>query len=405
MPAKASSSFDITGNLRANGDSTATTKNKMMAGMNYVLTADSSVYADGATDLTLIGQLGGGAPNFTGAAGGDQFDIVGALNDGSPVSTTFYPGAGATLDDLITEINTMFSGSSTATLENGEIILTDDATGYSQTDISISFTGSGGTPATFETPNYFQYTEAGGNDNAPIAIEIYDSMGGKHSLAGQFVKTDTANTWDLVLTSMSGDIEQIVDRRIEGIEFDTADGSYKGINGVDTSELKVKWSFDSSVTQTLDINLGTPGKLDGLTQFKLEKASLGSTVNATGDDGYKAGSLSSVSASDGKIVGMFSNGVKKDIATVALAVFKNPSGLEAMGSGYFTSSANSGQAVITESRSSGAGTVVGQQLEKSNVDVAAEFVNMIQAQNGYQANARTIRVANEVLQELTNLIR
>ena len=49
--------------------------------------------------------------------------------------------------------------------------------------------------------------------------------------------------------------------------------------------------------------------------------------------------------------------------------------------------------------------IKGQSLEKSNVDIATEFVNMMQAQNGYQANARTIRVANAILSELTSLIR
>jgi len=52
-----------------------------------------------------------------------------------------------------------------------------------------------------------------------------------------------------------------------------------------------------------------------------------------------------------------------------------------------------------------AGAVRGGSLEKSNVDMATEFVNLIEAQNGFQANARTIRVANELLQQLTNLIQ
>ena len=55
--------------------------------------------------------------------------------------------------------------------------------------------------------------------------------------------------------------------------------------------------------------------------------------------------------------------------------------------------------------SAGAGVIHGSALEKSNADVATEFVNMIEAQNGYQANARTIRVATDILRELTSLIR
>jgi flagellar hook protein FlgE len=53
----------------------------------------------------------------------------------------------------------------------------------------------------------------------------------------------------------------------------------------------------------------------------------------------------------------------------------------------------------------GAGSIHGGALEKSNADVATQFVAMIQAQNGFQANARTIRVANDILRELSNLIR
>jgi flagellar hook protein FlgE len=55
--------------------------------------------------------------------------------------------------------------------------------------------------------------------------------------------------------------------------------------------------------------------------------------------------------------------------------------------------------------SGGAGSIHGGALEKSNSDVATQFVSMIQAQNGFQANARTIRVANDILRELSSLIR
>ena len=76
-----------------------------------------------------------------------------------------------------------------------------------------------------------------------------------------------------------------------------------------------------------------------------------------------------------------------------MALFKNAAGLEALGNGYYIPSANSGEAVATQALNGGAGSVHGGALEKSNADVASEFVNLIQAQNGYQANARTIKVA------------
>ena len=116
--------------------------------------------------------------------------------------------------------------------------------------------------------------------------------------------------------------------------------------------------------------------------------------------------LSTVSVdSEGIIIGAFSNGIKKNIATTQIALFQNAAALKNIGGGYFIPSANSGEAVATQAMTAGAGTVHGGSLEKSNADVATEFVNMIQAQNGFQANARTIRVANDILRELTSLIR
>jgi flagellar hook protein FlgE len=147
--------------------------------------------------------------------------------------------------------------------------------------------------------------------------------------------------------------------------------------------------------------MGTPGQFDGLTQFAGT-----STAVAREQDGYESGVLSAVSIdNEGTVIGAFSNGIKKDIATLEIAVFQNTSALESAGSGYFIASANSGDAVSTQAMTGGAGTIHGGALEKSNADVATEFVNMIQAQNGFQANARTITVANEILRELTTLIR
>jgi flagellar hook protein FlgE len=92
------------------------------------------------------------------------------------------------------------------------------------------------------------------------------------------------------------------------------------------------------------------------------------------------------------------------MSRVADQRLQNAGGLEAVGNGYFLPSATR-RPIGTTAATGGAGVIKGQSLEKSNVDIATEFVNMMQAQNGYQANARTIRVANAILSELTSLIR
>ena len=252
-------------------------------------------------------------------------------------------------------------------------------------------------------PAYFEISTVGGEEVKSVNITVYDSQGGQHVISGAFVRSDSDNTWDMVLTSITGDISEItmLNRRIEDITFDASDSSYAGLGGTDSSEFVITFAHDTSSPQTISINLGTAGKLDGLTQFAGS-----STAVASEQDGYEAGSLSTVSVNnEGIVIGAFSNGIKKNIATLQISLFQNTAGLENIGSGYFIPSANSGEAIATQAMTGGAGTIQGGALEKSNADVATEFVNMIQAQNGFQANARTITVANEILQELTSLIR
>ena len=88
-----------------------------------------------------------------------------------------------------------------------------------------------------------------------------------------------------------------------------------------------------------------------------------------------------------------------------LATFQNPAALLSLGGNVYSPSSNSGEPIETKAMAGGVGAVHGGALEKSNVDVANEFVSLIEAQNGFQANARTIRVSNEMLRELTGLIR
>jgi len=394
MPAKSTSSFNLSGNLRAEGGTQSTAT--LTSGTVY-LESDGITKAEGTTLIHDLYQFGG-----TADAGNDTIAISGIDRDGVAIAGVNLAVDVATdIDDLLLAIEGAFGGNVNASLVNGEIRVTDDTAGYSELDMNLSFSAGGGGTATFETPGYFEYLEAGGEDAQLTSIDVFDSMGGKHTLSGAFVKSDAAeNSWDFVLTKLTGEVDTLTDRRIEGLTFRASDGAFMGISDA-SSKFGFKFSSDTTTTQTVDMSMGTVGMFDGMTQFKTGE----STAAATSQDGYTAGQLASISTSTGEIVGTFSNGVKKTIATLQLAVFQNAAGLESVGQSYFTESANSGNPVALQSGSGSAGIIQGQKLEKSNVQVAEQFVNMIQAQNGFQANARTISVANEVLRELTNLIR
>jgi len=395
MPANATSEVVVAGNLSADAILDTTQTNVLTSNIIYTT---SGATATGATELDQLDQFSGtfGATTTITAEG---FDPSG--NDLADAGLT-VTGA-TTLQNVIDHLNdnVLDPTEQVATLVSGKIRITDVSSGYSLSDIKLTWADDGS--ALLTMPAYFEVSTVGGEEVKNVNITVYDSQGGKHVLSGAFVRTNTANTWDMILTSVTGDVSDITfdNRRISDITFDAGDGSYSGLGGSDTAQFVVTFAHDTSNPQTMAVSMGTSGQLDGLTQFAGN-----STAVAREQDGYEAGRLSTVSVdNEGTVIGAFSNGIKKNIAAIQVALFQNPAALESAGGGYFISSANSGEAVATQAMIGGAGSIHGGALEKSNADVATEFVNMIQAQNGFQANARTIRVANDILRELTTLIR
>lgn len=414
MPAKATTSITMNGNLRSSADSTAATTHKIISNTSFTINSGDQV----ATSNSYLSDLDqwGGTPLGVGSTG--TIYISGIREDGTTFTnqavtwTGAAPGSGATMQDILDQISALFNNSTATLNADGKIVITGNSAGYSLAQITgMSYSPAGG--ENLELPTFFDYAVIGGNDSKTFKTTVYDNQGAQYVLTGAFVKTDDPNTWDLVIQSVNGEREgswsnydiygsSALNRRISGIEFNT-NGSYKGLNSAtETAEFSVQFANNPSFTQTITLDLGTPGEFTGLTQF----ASQQSSAVALTQDGYEAGTLSSVTIDNGgMIVGTFTNGVKVNIAALQIGLFQNPGGLEAVGNGYYLPTANSGEPIETLANSGGAGSITGKSLEKSNVDIATEFVNLMQAQNGYQANSRTIRVANEILQELTNLIR
>ena len=406
LPAKLTTEIGYTRNLSK--DETEKTTNLLTSGTVY--TVGGTVISE--SDLATIRM--DDLDQYTNEHIDDEITVFGfnragtELGAGAGVDIALYDDVVdndyITVQDFLDAITDVYDiatvETSKATIANGEIRLEDVDSGYSQADMRLAFVQGGGASA-FELPEYFAYAAVGGNLAKRTNIDVYDPLGVAHTLSATFVRTDTPMTWDLVVTSITGDVT-LDDRRINTITFNVEDGSYGGIGGgtPDASSFKMYFGTDPSL-RTIAVNMGTVGEFDGLTQF-----GQASNVAPSGQDGYGSGSLSGMSITpEGIVLGMFTNGIRREIAAIRIATFQNPAGLESVGSNYYVSSPNSGDPAPSKGLSGRAGALRGGQLEKSNVDVAAEFVNLIQAQNGFQANARTIRVANEVLKELTNLVR
>jgi len=201
-------------------------------------------------------------------------------------------------------------------------------------------------------------------------VEVFDETGAARTITLTFEKT--AAGWDV--DGADGAV--------------TATGALAFTNGV------------ISAGGSLTLN-GIAIDLAGVTGF----AEL-STVSITNQNGREAGTLQSYSmSSDGTLIGSYSNGTTQPLARIALATFTNPGGLEKVGGSAYRASINSGEARYGTPGADGLGQLIGGALEMSNVDLSAEFTNLIVAQRGFQANARIITTSDEVLQELTNLKR
>jgi flagellar hook protein FlgE len=242
--------------------------------------------------------------------------------------------------------------------------------------------------------------------DAETSITVFDSRGVAHEVNIFFERTGE-DTWNWVAAVDGGDTGGIdgAAHIIDGgeLEFDT-DGSL--VNRTASTFLAASWSFEGTDQPTIDF------------QFGLDEtgAETGGGVNVTGEgtlmsvqsitqDGAPKGELVAYDIDiDGTIMGSYSNGEEIVLGQVALAEFPANGGLKRAGSGLYTTTAATGEVQMGVAGTGGRGAVYGYSLEKSNVDLESQFVEMIQTQRSYQANARVVNTASDTLQELINLV-
>ncbi len=352
---------------------------------------------EAATTSTSLNSLVG---NSTDYVSGDQIVVSGRNAEGNAIGDTFVFGTGSgqdgtTLGDLIDFLNDLYDDATVALSSDGTMTVTADSEGEADLALFISDHSSNTGSSTF--PSFKVTQEGKGPDTVTTSIDVYDTLGRAHPVTLKFTRTDERE-WKLTAT-VSEDEGSVVDGTIDRIIFDQ-DGSFNVVIDGNGTNLSFSWDGISS-TQTVNLSLGTSGSFDGLTQMG-DKAS----AAATDQDGYPPGDLLNVTfQSNGVLQGFYSNGHTKDLATLRIALFTNEGGLIREGDTLFSQSPNSDDPILTTAGTGGAGTVVAGVLENSNVDIAEEFVRLIEAQRGFQANARVITTTDQILAELVNLVR
>jgi len=230
-------------------------------------------------------------------------------------------------------------------------------------------------------------------------VTTYNSVGTQIIVSLQFTKVSGANQWTYAVSPSDGTVTSGASGTVT---FDTS-----GQLSSPTTDQSIVIDFSAAstpaATQTLTWDLVNAS---GTTNGKLTGFAAASNNNSLVQDGFTTGTLIGLStSSDGKISGLFNNGQTSELFQVTLGDFLAPSGLTRQGSNLFAESAESGQPVLGTAETGGFGSIVGQSLELSNVDLAEQFVTMIQTQQAFQASARIITTTDDLLTEAVNLVR
>ncbi len=372
------------------GLTTSSTINELVAAIDLIDGVDASIVggevqvmrtkAGASYSIVTNGAvLGDIANRIFGAAAGATFDIDNGLDNTFSVTDTFTPSVGGA--SVVTNLGVSLSSSSG--LATGVTGLGGGGVTISSGDVGLQ----AGT-ATIETKDTSKAT----------SITVYDSLGGTHTLMTNFIKSHEPNKWYWEVTMQGG---ETVQSGGSGTVTFNADGSL------------LRWQYDGGATNLqfdpnngaglaeIDLFAGTSGEYDGLTGFSGVE-----TVAAINQDGYGMGILDKISIDPtGLIIGIFTNGVSRNLAQVTLADFNNEAGLIKSGESLYQTSANSGEGIEGVAGETVSATISSGALESANVDLAQEFTNMIIAQRGFQSNARVITTSDNMLDDLVNLKR
>jgi flagellar hook protein FlgE len=238
-------------------------------------------------------------------------------------------------------------------------------------------------------------------------VEVYDSQGSKHLVTLAFNKVEDG-VWEYrglvdgneVVGGIPGEMSQVVRGRLtfngEGL-LNTEEVLEKNFNFSNGAKPNQDIAFDFGDAITTDAGTG----LKGTKQYGAK-----SDLMSWSQDGSTSGKLTGLSIDDtGILSALYSNGETKDMYQIAVATFQSPEGLFKSGSNKMRESRESGSPAIGKPAEAGRGQVFAKSIERSTTDIAKEFVDMIQYQRNFQANAKGITTSDEMLTDVINIKR
>ena len=362
------------------------------AGTNSIspgFVAGDSITVDGTT-LTFV--AAGTTPSTNQLSVSDNLGtLLADIGNITGVQPTISAGGAITLHTGTTQTLTISAGTANASSALGSLGLTAP---INVARNSTTVTGTGNVSANDLTA-FTNESISGG------AVTAFNAAGTPVNLQLRWAKIDSASlgaghqdTWNLFYqtnTAATGTQTAWVNT---GTNYTFgSNGALASPTGTAISIPAVSVNGQALGTLSLNINSGA------LTQFASSGGA--ATINAISQNGFAAGQLQSVAVNNsGIVVGTFSNGQNIDLAQVTLSHFNGTNYLKALDGGAYEVTDLSGPAIIGAS-----GTIAGSSLEGSNTDIADEFTKLIVTQQAYSANTKVITTANNMVQDLLNVLR
>jgi flagellar hook protein FlgE len=246
-------------------------------------------------------------------------------------------------------------------------------------------------------------TAAAGTFSSPIAV--VDSLGNTHNLTVTFTRTATANVWNYDVTIPGADVGGAAGSQVSvltgapgSVTFNT--NGTLAASTTPVAALNITGLADGAAALPINFNLFDSNSAGTMTQYA-ETSNLASSTQ----DGTPPAQLTTVGIQNGgQVIASFSNGQQRVVAQLALASIENPNSLQSVGNNNMLPTSSTAIPAIGVPQTGGRGQILGGALEGSNVDIATQFTNLIVYQSAYQANSRVITTAQQLDQELFNLI-
>jgi flagellar hook protein FlgE len=357
--------------------STGVSTNIAINGQGFMVVKDAAAAGSGSYYLTQVG-------SFQPDANGNLVNASGYYLQGQPINVSGVAGA-----------------------------VPQDITGLST--VNVANLSVAATPTTAMTFNAnLPSSETGYSATAPSpsgsSVQYYDALGNPQTLSFQFTPTTASaaggaptNTWTMnILDSASATPTTPVGTAT--LSFASSGAAAGELQSVTPSAGSYDpnagtFSITTGDGSTLPISIGALGSPSGLTQLD------GSfTTTQVSQNGSGVGSVQGVTiGSDGVVTASFNNGATRPIYQLDLAVVSNPDGLTPANGGAYSMSAAAGTPQLFQAGTGPAGTIEGDALEGSNVDLSTELTNLIATQNAYSSSAQVIQTASQMFQVINHM--